>query len=68
MCSFQITASTLGPGGCDILCVPLKSVVSIFHSPLDLSKVNPTGLQNDMFCWFLLLVQDPSVGPVPLTP
>ena len=27
--SFQITASALGPGACEILCAPFKSGVSI---------------------------------------
>lgn len=34
----QITALTFCPRGCNILCEPLKSGVSISCSPLDLSK------------------------------
>ena len=50
--SFQITASALSPGVCEILCVPFESGVSISHSPLPLLKVSPTDLQSQM--WGLL--------------
>ena len=45
---FQIIASTLGPGACNVLCMPCKSGVSISHSTLALWKVSPTGLQSQM--------------------
>ena len=39
--SSQITASALGPGTCEILCVPFKGGVSISPSPLALLKLSP---------------------------
>ena len=40
--SFQITASPLCPGTCDVLCGPFKSGIFVFHSPLALPR---------MSCW-----------------
>ena len=60
--SFQITASALGLGVCEILCVPFKSGVSISHSLLALLKVSPTGLQSQTFWGLVFSVQDPRAG------
>ena len=43
-----MTASALGPGACNILCMPCNSGVSISHSTLALWNVSPTGLQSQM--------------------
>ena len=43
--SFKLTASALGPRVGGILCVSLKSGVSISHSPLRLLKVSPADVQ-----------------------
>ena len=68
---FQITASAMGPGMCEILCAPCKSGVSISHSPLALLKLSPAGLQSQTFWGFVFLVQGlctgyPRVGSDPL--
>ena len=55
--SFQITASALGPGAGETLCVPCKSGVSVFHSLLALPKVSPAGLQSQTFWGLIYLVQ-----------
>ena len=60
--SFQIIASALCPGVCEILCAPFKNRVSIFHSTLALSRVSPAGLQSQMFWGLIFLVQDPQTG------
>ena len=57
--TFQITASSLGLGACEILCVPLKSGLSISYSPLALPKVSTTGFQSQTFWGLIFLVQDP---------
>ena len=62
--SFQITASVLGFGACEILCVPFNSGVSIFHSPLGLLKVSPTGLQS-YISWGLVFLMQDSLAEVP---
>lgn len=49
--SFQIAASVLGPGTCEILCATFKSGVSISHSP--------AGLQSQMFQELIFPGQDP---------
>ena len=49
--SFQITASALGPGACEILCAPFTSGVSISHSPLVVLKVGPTDPQSFLTPW-----------------
>ena len=41
--SYQMTAFALGPRACEILCVPFKSEVSIFPSPVGLPKLSPVG-------------------------
>ena len=56
---FQITASSLGLGACEILCAPFKSGTSISHSPLPLPKVSPFELQSQTFWGLVFLVQDP---------
>ena len=71
--SFQITASSLCLGGCEILCAPFKSGDSISYSPLALPKVSPVGLQSEKFQGLILPVQEPwtgehNVGPGPLAP
>ena len=57
--SFQMTASALGPGACEILCEPFKNGVSISHSSLGLPKVSPIGLQSQTFWGLDFLMQDP---------
>ena len=47
--SFQITASALVPGVCEILCAPFKRGISISPSPLGLLKLIPAGLQSQTF-------------------
>ena len=42
--SFQITAIALHLGACEILCAPLKSGLSISHSPLALLKISLAAL------------------------
>ena len=46
--SFHVT-SALGLTVCEILCATFKGKVFDSHSPLDLPKVSPTGLQIQMF-------------------
>ena len=60
--SYQITAFALGPGACEVLCVPFKSEVSIYPSPLGLPKLGPAGLQSQMLWGLVLLMQDPWVA------
>ena len=57
--SLPITASALGPGVCEIFCVPLKNGVSISFCPLVLLKVSHTGLKSQMIWVRLLLMPDP---------
>ena len=71
--SFQITASALAPGVCEILCASFKSGTSISHSPLALPKVIHARLQSQIFWGIIFPVQDPwarepDVGLRPLTP
>ena len=56
--SFQLTASALGPGACEILCVPFKSGVYISYSPLAFPKISPSGPQSHTFLGLIFLVQD----------
>ena len=68
-----MTASTLSPEACEILCVTFKNGVSISHSPLDLLEVSPPGLQSKIFWGIIFLRQDPqtwepNVGLRTLTP
>lgn len=53
-----ITASALGPGVCEIFCVPLKNGVSISFCPLVLLKVSRTGLKSQMFWGLIFPLQD----------
>ena len=71
--SFQITASALGPGVCEILWVPFMSGISISHSSLPLWKLSPAGFQSQIFWGLIFLVPDPwagdlSAGLRPLAP
>ena len=59
---YQMTAFALGPGACEILCVPFKNEVSLSPSPLGLLKVNLTGLQSKMLWRLVFLMQDPWAG------
>ena len=52
--------SALSFGGCEILWVPFKSEVSIFHIPLGFLKENHIGLQSQM-TWGVPL---PGTGPL----
>ena len=47
--SFQTTASALGLGACEILCMPFKYRVSISYSPPALLFSSSAGLQSQMF-------------------
>ena len=60
--SFQMTASALGLGACEILCVPFKSGVSVSHSLLALPEVSPSGLKRKVFWELVFLEQDPQLG------
>ena len=40
---YQITAFALGPGACEILCIPFRSEVSIVPSPAELLQLSPVG-------------------------
>ena len=68
-----MTASALGPGVCEILCVPFKGEVSVSNSPVGLPTVSPAGLQSQMFWGLIFPTQDlrarePDVGLRPLAP
>ena len=56
--SYEITALALGPGACEILCVPFKSEVSISPSPVGLLQLSPAGLQFQMLWGLVFLVPD----------
>lgn len=59
---FQIIASVLCPGSCQILCEPIKSGISILLSSLGLPKVRPHW-SSKLYIWGLVFpVQDPWVG------
>ena len=64
--SFQIMASALGLGACEILCVPFKSRFSISHNPIALPKLSPTSLQNQTFWGLVLRLQSLMWGLNPL--
>ena len=71
--SFQITASALGLGMCEILHVPFKTRVSVSYSPLAVLYASPTGLENQTFSGLIFLMQnrqagEPNVGLGLLTP
>lgn len=51
--TLQTTASALGPGVCEVLCVPLKSEVSVSSSPRGL----PVGCQSQIFWELIFLLQ-----------
>ena len=59
---FQITASALVLGSCEILCTPFKSGVSVSYRPLAVLYASPTSLQSQMFWRFIFLVQEPWAG------
>ena len=50
--SFQITASALGPGACEILCTPFTSGLSISHSPLVDPQSFPTPWGEPVWLYF----------------
>ena len=50
---FQLTASSLGPRACMIVCVPFKSRVSVNYSPLALLSASLAGAQSLVFCSLL---------------
>ena len=54
--------SALGPGVCEILCVPFKRGISVSYSPLALPKSSTVGLQSQTFWGFFFLVQDSWAG------
>ena len=56
-CSFS-----LGPGVQTTLCVPSKSGVSVYPSPVEVLQSNPTRLQGLILWEFLLSLPDPQVG------
>lgn len=55
---FQITASSLGPGKCEILYELFESGFCISSTPLGLLEVIPAGLQSQMLWELVFLVQD----------
>lgn len=71
--SFQITASALGLGVCEILHEPFKRGVSVFYYPPAFLYTSPAHLQLQMF-WGLLGAEPhvapgkPAMGLRPLTP
>ena len=69
--TFQITASALGLGACEILQVPFKSRVSLPYSPPAIPY--PTGLQSQAFWGPVFPMKDPQPGKLyvklkPLSP
>ena len=71
--SFQITASALGPGVCEIFCVPFNDGVSISYSPLTLPEVSPSCLQSQTFWGLSSWCRTTRIGSLmwglrPLTP
>ena len=60
--SFQITASVLGLGACEILHVSFKSEVSVSYSLLAFQYIRPGGLQCQIFWRFIFSGQDPQAG------
>ena len=60
--SFQLTAPALGLRAREILCVPLKSRVSVSYGPLALPKVSPTVPQRQALWGLAFLAQDPQLG------
>ena len=44
----HIMAFALGPGACEILCVPFRSEVSVSPNPVWLLQLSPAGLQRQM--------------------
>ena len=50
--SFQIAASALGPGACEILCTPFTSGLSISHSPLVDPQSFPTPWGEPVWLYF----------------
>ena len=53
---YQITAFTLGPRTCEILCAPFHGEVSISPSPVGLPKLCPAGLQSQILWGLVFLV------------
>ena len=60
--AFQTAASVLGLKVSEVLCVPFKSGVSVFYSPLALPNISPTGFQSQIFGGLVFSVQDPQAG------
>ena len=60
--SYGVTAPSPGPSALTTLCVPSKSGVSVFPSPVKVLQSNPTSLQNLILWEFLLPLLDPQVG------
>ena len=54
---FQIAASVLGHGVCEILCEPVKSGVSVSYNPLSLLYASLTDLENKIFLDLVFLIQ-----------
>ena len=52
----------LGPDAHTTLCVPSKSGVSAYPSPVEVMQLNPASLQSLILWEFLLLLPDPQVG------
>ena len=57
---FQIIASALGPGACEILYAPLR-VESTSHGPLTLPKLSPASSQGQWLWGLIFLVQTPGL-------
>lgn len=56
--SFQINASTLGFGVCEILYMPFKGRVYAFYKPLAFIYNSPSLFQSQP-SWVLFMMQDP---------
>ena len=59
---YQNTTFALCPTVHEILCVPFKTDVSIFTSPLVVLQLSLTGLQRQMLCRFIFRVPDFQTG------
>ena len=56
---FQIIASVLDLGVCEVFLAPFKSRVSVSYNPLAFLNESPTGFQSQTFWWLIFSMQDP---------
>lgn len=59
---FQITASVLGLGACDILCAPFRSRISIYFSSLAFLTVSPVAIKVKYPAWLIFQYNPPDLG------